>query len=176
MTAFKFRKSDEEKINMLKEHIKYEYVPYEKKADIAKAIADASYWRKTKDQNGNEYSELHVDSVARYMLTCISMFDLYTDIGRSKTKSNMVDDFNQLNENGIFDMLVQNIDERELKEFHMVIDMTCNDLIANEFEYHAFINKQVNKLGKFISDVISPIISQLDLSKIDEIVKQVNVG
>lgn len=176
MTAYKFKKNDEEKLNMVKEHIKNEYVPYEKKADIAKAIADASYWRKVKDSSGNEYSELHINSVARYMLTCISMFDLYTDIERSKSKGNMLDDFNLLNENGIFDILVQNLDERELKEFNMILDMICDDVIANEYENHAYITKQVNRFGKLVGDIISPILSQLDLSRVEELIKQVDVG
>lgn len=173
MTTFKFRKTDEEKVSMIKEHIKNEYVPYEKKSDIAKAIANASYWRTEKDSDGNEYKELHIDSVARYMLTCISMFDLYTDIERSKAKGNILDDFNILNENGIFDLLIQNIDERELKEFNMVLDMTCKDIIANEFENHAYITKQVDRFGKLVGSVLSPIISQLDLDKVEEIIKQI---
>lgn len=176
MTAYKFKKNDEEKLNMVKEHIKNEYIPYEKKADIAKAIADASYWRKVEDSNGNEYSELHVDSVAKYMLTCISMFDLYTDIERSKSKGNMLDDFNILNENGIFDILIQNMDERELKEFNMILDMTCDDVVFNEYENHAYITKQINKIGKVVNDVLSPIISQLDIGKIENIIEQVNVS
>ena len=46
MTVFKNRKTDEEKNEMIKKHLKNEYVPYEKKADIAKAIINNSYWKK----------------------------------------------------------------------------------------------------------------------------------
>ena len=60
LTAYRFRKSDDEKNNMVKQHIKNEYVPYEKKVSIADAIVQNSYWQKEKDENGNEYEKLHV--------------------------------------------------------------------------------------------------------------------
>ena len=121
ITAYKFRKTDEEKMAFLKEHIKSDYVPFEKKADIAKAIVQASYYVKEKDINGNEVQKFRADSIAKYMLTCMSLLDLYTDIERNKNEGKMLEDFNVLNEYGIFDVLIQNIQPRELKEFNMII-------------------------------------------------------
>ena len=172
MTAYKFRKSEEEKENMVREHIKNEYVPYEKKADVAKAITDTCYWKTVKDDDGNEHRELYVDSVAKYMLTCMAVLDLYTDIERQKGDGKMLSDFNTLNEAGIFDTILQNVNQRELREFNMVLQETCNDVLTNEYENHAYISKQVNRFGKLIGEILSPIISQLDLNQINDIVQR----
>ena len=173
MTAYKFRKTPEEKEKMLLEHIKNEYIPFEKKADVAKAIVEASYWRKEKDVNGIENSVLHIDSVAKYMLTCMAMIDLYTDIERTKNNGKILEDFNTLNGSGILDSVINNIDQRELKEFNMVLQMTCDDLMANEYENHAFIRNQVERFGNLVGATLSPILEGLDIDKIKQVIGDV---
>lgn len=172
ITAYKFRKTDEEKIAFLKEHIKSDYVPFEKKADIAKAIVQASYYVKEKDINGNEVQKFRADSIAKYMLTCMSLLDLYTDIERNKNEGKMLEDFNILNEYGIFDVLIQNIQPRELKEFNMIIQMTVDDLLTNEYEMHSFIRNQVERFGTLISTALSPIIEKLDVEEIKKVINE----
>ena len=171
MNAYKFRKTDEEKLDMIKKYIKNEYVPYEEKADVAKAIVDNSYWKTRKEENG-EVKYLHIDSVACYMLKCMAIVDLYTDIERQKGDGKMLEDFNTLNQFGILDLIVQNIDQRELREFNMILQMTEDDVISNEFENHAFISKQVERFGTLIGTALSPVISQLDLGQIQEVIDQ----
>ena len=173
MTAFKFRKTDEEKEKMIKEHILHEYIPYEKKIAVAKAIADASYWRTEKTPDGKENKYLYIDSTAKYMLTCMSVVKLFTNIECQQGDGKVLEDFNTLNSSGILDIIIQNVDEKELKEFRMILDMICGDIINNEFENHAFISKQVNRFGELIGTALMPIISQLDLDKIKEIVNEV---
>lgn len=171
MTAYKFRKTAEEKEKIVIEHIKNEYVLYEKKADIAKAIVDNCYWRMAKDLDGTEHKELHIDSVAKYMLTCMAIVDLYTDIERQKGDGKMLEDFNILNGSGVLDYIINNINERELKEFNMVLEMTCEDVMTNEYENHAFITKQVYRFGNLISTALSPVLAQIDLDKINNMIK-----
>lgn len=171
MTKYKMKKTEEEKIEFIKEHIKNEYVPFEKKADIAKAIVDNSYWR-DEEFNGEKKKILHVDSIANYMLKCIAIIDFYTDIERQKGDGKMLDDFNTLNESGIFDLVIQNIDQRELKEFNMILQMVQDDVIANECENHAFISQQVERFGKLIGAALSPVISQLDIGQIEKVIDQ----
>lgn len=171
MNAYNFRKTDEEKLEILKKHIKNEYIPYEQKADVAKAIVDNAYW-KTRNNGNEEVKYLHIDSVACYMLKCMAIIDLYTDIERQKGDGKMLEDFNTLNKSGILDLIVQNIDQRELREFNMILQMTEDDVIANEFENHAFITKQVERFGTLIGTALSPVISQLDLGQIQEVIDQ----
>lgn len=172
MTKYKIKKTDDEKLQMVQEHIINQYVPFEKKADIAKAIVNSSYWREEEDGNGGKRKVLHIDSVANYMLKCMAIIDLYTDIERQKGDGKMLDDFNILNSSGILDMLIQNINQRELKEFNMVLQMTQDDVIANEFENHAFISQQIERFGKLIGTALSPVISQLDIGQIEKVIDQ----
>lgn len=173
MTMYKTKKTPEKQIEFIKEHVKNDYVPYEKKADVAKAIVKASYYQRTKNRGEIEREEFHIDSVAKYMLTCLSMVDLYTDIERSKNEGKSLEEFNVLNGSGVLDLIIQNIDDRELKEFNMVLQMTCDDLMANEYENHAFIRAQVERFGNLISATLSPIIEKLDVEEIKKIISEV---
>lgn len=159
--------------DFVKSHIKDEYVPYEKKADAARAIIDASYWITEKEKGQKGQKRLHIDSVAKHMLTCITMLDLYTDIERSKIDGKVLEDFNRLNGSGIFDIIIRNIDERELREFNMVVQMTADDLIANEYEPHAFFKNQIERFGNLIGTSLKPVLEGLDLSKIQEVISQI---
>ena len=171
MTKYKMKKTDEERLQFVKEYIKNEYVPFETKADVAKAIVDTSYWR-TEKIDGNKRKVLHVDSVANYMLKCMALVDLYTNIERQKNEGKMLEDFNTLNGSGILDMIIQSINPRELKEFNMVLQMTQDDVIANEFENHAFISQQVERFGQLIGTALSPVIEQLDFEQIEKVIDQ----
>lgn len=173
MTMYKTKKTPEKQAEFIKEHVKNNYIPYEKKADVAKAIVKASYYQRTKNRGEIEREEFHIDSVAKYMLTCLSMVDLYTDIERSKNEGKSLEEFNTLNGSGVLDLIIQNIDDRELKEFNMVLQMTCDDLMANEYENHAFIRAQVDRFGTLISTALSPILEGLDLDKVKELIEQV---
>lgn len=171
MTKYKMKKTYEERLQFVEEYIKNEYVPFETKADVAKAIVDTSYWR-TEKTDGNKRKVLHVDSVANYMLKCMALVDLYTDIERQKNEGKMLEDFNTLNGSGILDMIIQSINPRELKEFNMVLQMTQDDVIANEFENHAFISQQIERFGQLIGTALSPVIEQLDFEQIEKVIDQ----
>lgn len=171
MTKFNIKKTEEEKLQMVREHILDQYVPFEKKADIAKAIVDNSYWRNEKI-DGEKRKVLHIDSVANYMLKCMAIVDLYTDIERQKGDGKMLEDFNTLNGSGVLDFIIQSISQRELKEFNMILQMTQDDVIANEFENHAFISQQVERFGKLVGTALSPVISQLDIGQIEKVIDQ----
>ena len=171
MDIYKSKKT-EEKENFVKEHVINRYVPYEQKADVAKAIVDSSCWKTEKTSDGNLVNVLQINSVAKYMLTYMAMVDLYTDIERQKTDGKILEDFNVLNSFRVFDLIIANIDSRELKEFNMIVKMTYDDLMTNEYENHAFISKQLHRFGELIGVTLSPIISQLDMSKIERLINE----
>ena len=170
MTVYKVKKTEEDKVKEVKKHIKNEYIPYEQKADMAKAIVYSSCYKK--DNNGRDY--LCIDSVSKHMLTCLTIIDLFTDIERSKQEGKALNDFNTLNSAGLFDIIISLIDQRELKEFNMLIKMTFDDLVANEYEPHAFIRNQVDRFGLLISSIMGPMINELDPEKMKEIVLSLN--
>jgi len=64
---------------------------------MAKAIVGASYYRKEKTSDGKERLVFHVDSVAKYMLTCMSIIKLFTTIECSSNEGKTLDEFNLLN-------------------------------------------------------------------------------
>lgn len=170
ITVYKTKRTDDDKLNEIKKHIKTEYVPYEQKADMAKAIVGASYYRKEKTSDGKERLVFHVDSVAKYMLTCMSIIKLFTTIECSSNEGKTLDEFNLLNQFGIIDLIIQNINQRELKEFNMILQMTCDDEMTNEYESHAFIRNQIERFGQLCSVALDPIIQQLDVDKIQEVI------
>ena len=152
--------------DFVKEHIKNIYIPYEQKIAAANAIVNVSYWNSDEEST----KKFHVDSTAKYMLTCMTMLDLYTDIERSKSNGEMLSDFNKLNEYGIFDIIVSNINKREIQEFNMVLQMLCDDIIANEYELHSFISNQVERFGAVLGSIIGPALENIDINKISETV------
>ena len=175
MAILNTRKSDEDKETLIKEHIKNEYIPYEQKAYVAKKIVDSCYYKIEKDGDLERHI-MHIDSVAKYMLTCMSIIDLFTDIERTKKDGKMLEEFNVLNSSGVFDILVKNINQRELKEFNMVLQMTCDDVMANEYEPHAYIRNQVERFGQLVGFILQPFIQQLDVDKIQNVVNMINNG
>ena len=54
----------------------------------------------------------------------------------------------------------------------MVLQMTQDDVIANEFENHAFISQQIERFGKLIGTALSPVISQLDIGQIEKVIDE----
>lgn len=174
MTSYKFKKTEEGKKEFLLKYIKNEYVPYEKKADYAKAIVQASYYQDEKTPDGKTHRVFHVDSVAKYMLTCMTIVKLFTTIECSSNEGKMLEEFNMLNQSGIIDLIIQNISQHELKEFNMILQMTCDDTITNEYEPHAYIKNQVERFGQLIGTTLLPVIKQLDIEQIQEIVNAIN--
>ena len=78
MEEFNSKNTIDEKKEFIKSCIKTQYVPYEVKADTAKAIINACYWR-----NVDGRKVFHVDSVARYMVTMMAIVELYTNIDQA---------------------------------------------------------------------------------------------
>ena len=106
------------------------------------------------------------------MLLCMSLIDLYTDIERDKENGKMLEDFNKLNECGMFDIIISALNKNEIKEYNMVIQMTYDDLITNEYEPHAFISSQVNRFGSLVGAMLGPVIENVDVEKIAEVISE----
>ena len=171
MTTYKFKKDDDERRNMIAEHVKNEYVPYEKKADYAQAIINNCYW-----ETVDGVKKFHVNSIAKYMMTCMAIIDLYTDIERQKADGKMLEDFNWLNSSGALDLIIQKIDPKELKEFNMVLKMTEDDLMTNEYENHAFIRSQVERFGTLIGTTLAPFLDKFDTEELKTMIEQMKVS
>ena len=56
----------------------------------------------------------------------------------------------------------------------MVIQMTIDDLLTNEYEMHSFVRNQVERFGSLIGTVVKPFIDQFDKDTIEDLLSQIN--
>ena len=168
---YKIITDDEKKEEYVCEHIINDYVSFATKIAMADAIATSAYWEETDDGSGGKEKNLHVNSPVKYMLTCMAFIKLYTDI--EYNSDNILGCFDLLNEYDIFDIIIQNIKVKELKELNMLIQMACDDIISNEYENHAYITKQIYRFGNLIGTSLAPVIANIDSTQIEETIKRI---
>ena len=168
LTLYKNKKNENDRVEFIESHVEDKYVPIEEKQARAQSIIKSSYYQKNKD--GSE--SFHVNSVAKYMLSCMTLLDLYTDIERSNKEGKILDEFNKLNEIGIFDLIIQMINPKEIKEFNMILDMESSDIMTNEYELEGFIRNQVERFGNLIGATLLPVLNNLDVGQIEDVVKK----
>lgn len=167
---FSTKKTEEEKSDAINQVMKHENISYSDKVDRASLIARHSYYTKEKDINGVENEVFKQNSAAKYMLYSLTMVDLYTNIDIDYKQS--IECFEKIN-GEILDRIIGAIDERERKEFRMLLDFACDDIITNEYEPHAFLRNQVNRFGELIGASLAPVLESVDMNKLEEIVKQI---
>ena len=168
----------EEKLEFIKNMMNSNYVPYEMKITICERIVEKSYY-KTSEKNGIKVKKLHVDSTVKYMLYCLNLVRQYTNIDIDF--KNSLEEFNLLNGCGVLDAIYSEIQEKELKEFRMILDMVENDVIQNEYETHAFIANQIERFGELFGSITKPalnrlseVIENMDDKTIEKIVNKFN--
>ena len=169
LKLYSVRKNAEEREALVREHITNTHVSYTDKCDRAELIARSSYYVKEKDENGIEQKKFHQNSAAKYMLYSLAVVDMFTDI--DVDFKNSVDFFEKIN-GEILDYIITNVNDRELNEFRMLLEFACDDLISNEYENHAFFREQFDRLGKLVSVSIKPLLEDLDVQKIQEVIEK----
>ena len=165
IVAFKSKKSEDEKKEFLSQHVITTYIPMEKKIAAANNIINACYWQ---GDGVNRY--LHIDSPSKYMLTCMTLIKLYTNL--EYKSDDILEVFNLLNENEVFDLIPKCINQRDFSELNMIIDLVGKDVITNEYDNHAYITKQVNRFIDLAANTLPPFLEKLDLNKIQEIINE----
>lgn len=99
------------------------YVAINKKISMANDVIKNSYY---------ENNKFKIDSIKKYIYSCMSLVDLYTSLEYEKSPNKIYDEFDKLNSIGFFEVLFEKIDEREMKEYNMILEMTASDAVANE--------------------------------------------
>lgn len=155
-------KETDERVIFVKEHIVKSYIPLEEKDVRSQIIINNSYY----DENGN----FKVNSTAKHMFTFLSIVDMYTDIDINFKDG--LNEYNKLDASMALDDIASMIDEKDLNEFKIVLNMKYNDVIANEYEPHSFIKKQVERFGELIGTALSPIIEKIDLNNLEDFLNQ----
>lgn len=170
IALYKTKKTDEDKLNAVKQIMKNKRVSYADKVDQAGIIAKNSYHQKQKDINGEEREVFFQNSAAKYMLYSLTLVDLYTTLDIDFKKA--LEQFEELN-GEILDNIINLIDERERKEFQMLLEFACDDLLVNEYEAHAFIREQVERFSNLFGTILVPVLENIDVDKIEEVMKRI---
>jgi hypothetical protein len=163
LKLYESKKTTESKEKLVADHVKNIQVKYSDKVDRAGIIAKHSYYEKQVGADGVEREVFRQNSAAKYMLYYLTLVDLYTDLEIDFKES--LDTFEKIN-GSILDTIISYIDDRELKEFQMLLDFACDDIITNEYELHSFVRSQVEWFGNLVSGIISPVLQQFDFEKI----------
>ena len=171
LKLYNTKNTRDERVDAVKQIMKDARVSYSDKVDRAGIIAQNSYHAKQKDINGEEREVFRQNSAAKYMLYSLTLVDLYTDLEIDYKQS--LETFEKIN-GEILDVIVSMIDEREKKEFQMLLDFACDDLLVNEYELHSFIRDQVERFGNLLGTVIVPVLQNMDLGKIEEVISKIS--
>ena len=171
LKLYNTKKTEEDKTAAIAQIMKNEHVSYADKVGRVGIIAKNSYHVKETGVDGVEREVFRQNSAAKYMLYSLTLVDLYTTLEIDFKQS--LELFEKIN-GEILDMIILLIDERELKEFQMLLDFACDDLLVNEYEPHAFIREQIERFSNLFGAVIAPVIENLDISKIEETIKHIS--
>lgn len=170
VVLYNTRKTQDDKSDAINNIMKNVHISYADKVDRAGIIAKNSYHIKKKDSNGVDREVFEQNSAAKYMLYSLTLVDLYTDLDIDFKQS--LEQFEKIN-GEILDAIINSIDVRERKEFQMLLEFACDDLIVNEYEPHAFIREQVERFGELFGAIVMPVFENLDIGKLEEVLKSI---
>lgn len=109
MVLYRNKKKSEDKAELISARIRDSYVPIDKKREVAKDVVARS--------SG--------DSVLRYILSYLSLIDLYTDFEYDKKKTDAA--FDKFAELGVFDELSKKVKTREVAEYLKIVELVGED-------------------------------------------------
>jgi hypothetical protein len=121
-----FTKDDRAKYNLIKNHVKTNYIDYQTKVVICKSIVKSTWEEQV--QNRIIYKK---DTPMQYLFFVMKLVEQYTDIEFEAEK--IYDAYNALNQADVFELLFSPtsdsdslISQKEYKEFQTILNM-CND-------------------------------------------------
>lgn len=175
--------TDSMKENYIKENIAItKYVPFVRKMTRAKNLVKITM----RDENtGN----IKINSAMHYLFFIKTLIEEYTNL--ISESASFADEYDMLKQSGFLDRLILKVDGKdplidamELDEFKQIVNMEKSDLLDNEYEPHAFISGQVDRLKAVatvalegISDAITEGLSGLDEESLKKITDALgNIG
>lgn len=138
-----------------------EYIPFEVVCVLCDQILATSYF----DKNGN----IHIDSCKKYLNYMYVIYSSYLNI--DVDSKNFLEQYNEIHRLGISDVLVGLVPEGEMSTLDAILKMKSDDILANNYEMHAFIR---NELGKFYPAIASGMTEFL--KSLDGILEQIDVN
>lgn len=129
------------------------------------------------EEDGIQY----VDSFLLHINKTQGILALYTnlDIKKDKdSKTNSFDDYDELIESGVFEMILGCIGTKEINEFNMVLNH-IQDTFYNKQTTEAYIAKQITRFGNLIGFGLGSGLEQLndvlkDKDKMNVVISEIN--
>lgn len=144
-------------IDYIKAHIIKEYVSYVDKCNYATRII-----RATSYMNINDDSKVfRQDSTSRYVLHCLALIDLYTDI-EIDYSNNIIQDFDMLEQRGLIAQIIAQISDVEVNRFDMIMSMKYEDLMENERSVNSMIQDAMTSINKVLKKIGDNIASSFE--------------
>ena len=147
--------NDDKKAELVRKHIKNDYVPYEKKiAEARKIIELADY---VDVQGKKTYKR---NSPMTYLLFIIRLLANYTDFEWENGKEEM-DVYNLLTKNGIITTFISVLPDNEYDEFSTVLRMTEDDEYENYRSFAGFMESKVEAINLALN-ALTEVIPQIE--------------
>lgn len=142
--SFKDAKNETDYVDQyISKHIKTEYVSYFlKMAEVHKVIEFSMY----KEVNGRKV--FWKDSPSLFQLFICRLLNHYTDIDLGEDSAN---GFDNLNREGLIDIIVSYIPEKEYKEWSTLVNMISEDELENTRSFAGYIDTKLEALSLMIS-------------------------
>ena len=162
------------KENYIKDNISItKYVPFVRKMTSAKKLAKVTM---IDDKTGN----VKVNSAMHYLFFIKTIIEEYTNL--ISESPSFADEYDMLKQSGFLDRLLLKVDGKDslidasdLDEFKQIVNMAKSDLIDNEYEPHAFISGQVDRIKALGEATLTPLMDvvskKLDSLSNDELRK-----
>lgn len=164
---------DKLKISYLNDKLNVKkYIDIATKCNIAERIADVTMFVY---REGIKTNEINNDSIGRFLLSTLSIIDMYTDL--EIDFSNVFEEYDLLAKDNIISLIIGFNEENQglipygnISEMQTLVAMNVDDIIQNNLSAHAFIQNQVSRFGELIGITLSPIMDKItkSLGQLDE--------
>lgn len=147
----------EDKVEFCKSHIVNKYVDYQTKLTEVRRIADlGNYSSVSSFEENEEGQERRIykrnTPIMFYLLKMRLLMD-YTDVEIKDGEE--LDAFNALEEIGAVDGLISSIPENEITKWNTMLQMTNDDIYANERDFASYLDTKVDALGMILNTLLS---------------------
>lgn len=174
----------------LKENLKITtYLPFIKKDALAQNIVNATTYRfenYTKEDGTTgrrKTNQIQINSTAQMLLFYRVIIENYTNL--EVETEGFYEEYDVLNESGVLFELTADfeghpslIPAREISELRGMVDLKQRDIMTNQYEIHAYISNQIERITEIGSIVLKPVLDKLatelesmDDSKIEKLSK-----
>lgn len=147
----------EDKVEFCKSHIINKYVDYQTKLTEVRRIADLGNYSSIpsfeENEGGQERRIYKRNTPIMFYLLKMRLLINYTDIEIKDGEE--LDAFNALEEIGAVDGLISSIPENETIKWNTMLQMTNDDIYANERDFASYLDTKVDALGMVLNTLLS---------------------